>query len=64
MAQSLHKFTKGVALKGRDADILEKFEVENDQRSWTRHIQKGLLGVVGMVLLITILASNISMIGT
>ena len=38
MIKQLLRFTKGATLTSKDADVLEEFETENDQRSWTRHV--------------------------
>ena len=64
MAKKIKEFTKGPSLASKDADSLELFEDENDQRHWSRHIQKVVMGVVALVLFIHIFFSNLSLIGT
>lgn len=62
-AQKLKGFTGGVSLASKDANSLEAFETENDERSWKRHIQKVLMGIVALTLCIQILYTNLSKIG-
>lgn len=38
MAKKLKEFTKGASLATKDADSLEPYEIENDERHWSRHI--------------------------
>jgi len=38
MMKKLKSFTKGAALASSDADSLEPYENENDERHWSRHI--------------------------
>ena len=64
MGKKLKKFSKGATLVSKDADSLEPFETENDERHWSRHIQKVVMGIVALTLGIQIIYSNLSLIGT
>lgn len=65
LLNKMNKFRKGAALASKDADTLDAFEAENDdEKTWTQYIQKGIMVTVAFVVLMNILISNLSLIGT
>lgn len=51
-------------MQSQNEKKLEKFEPENDNRSWTRHIKHIVLALVVLVLITNIIVSSVNQIGT
>ena len=58
------QFTKGAQMACKDDKKLDKFEPENDNRSWTRNLGSFTFIFVVTFMIIQIISSSIDQIGT
>ena len=48
----IKQFTEGAQMSSANEKKLEKFEPENDNRSWTRHIKPIFIGFVALAVIL------------
>ena len=51
-AKRLKSFAKGATLASQDANSLEGYEAENDERHWSRHIKQVVTTIIFVALAI------------
>lgn len=51
-ALMIKQFTEGAQMSSANEKKLEKFEPENDNRSWTRHIKPIFIGFVALAVIL------------
>lgn len=52
LAKRLKSFASGATLGSQDANSLEGYEAENDERHWSRHIKKYVMMIAAIALAI------------
>ena len=63
LAKKFKSFAKGASLASTEANSLEGYETENDERHWSRHIQKVVMGLIALYLAIQIIYTNVTKVG-